>query len=386
MNILHRAVIWTFLAGVGMAPLAACGQDNGERRTEVRESSIPKSAPRDGRTPGSLTPNGLMPVEKPSTGGDGSLTPGAGGLVPVPRDESAAAPDPAETETDTKRPADDLPRTGTGEIRTRTVSLQADGVEIIGTLTEPAGETRMLVVMLHGYTGNRAEVRIPSAGEGIFERAARRFAEAGIASYRFDFAGSGQSGGSWRDTTFGGQARDAAAVVRNMRDRQGFGSVPIAALGFSQGGLVALKAAAEGLPVSRIALWNPVLDPKRTYGKILGASALRDGLRLAQAGDTGTIVGTSRLEAGFFADVHATRPIDDAALFSGPIQVVSGSRDSVAADGPGLARQLSDARGGRSTELVVLTADHGFNAQRGTGQVDAAIDRTLAFMMAGATR
>ena len=363
MDILRRAVAWTFLICVGLVPLGACGKDG---EAEAGEGAMAK---------GTGTRGSLIPLPPPRPGEDDDVTPPTPltGVKP-----GIYEPTKIEPPSTADRPTEDR------SISRQKVAIQANGTEIVGTLTRPiADERRLLVVMLHGYTGDRAEVRIAATGEGLFERAARRFAEAGIPSFRFDFAGSGQSGGAWRDTTFSGQAGDTRAVLSYLRSQGGFANTPIALLGFSQGGLVALEVAGAGARVARVALWNPVLDPKTTYSKILGAQQVRTGWQLAQAGETGTLVGSTRLAAGFFADLGTADPFADAAAYGGPLLIVSGSRDTVAASGPNLAEQVRKGRGG-PTKVVVLSADHGFDATRGTGRIDKAIGSTLDFLLAGA--
>ncbi|MCY4137612.1 MAG: alpha/beta fold hydrolase [Rhodobacteraceae bacterium] len=252
---------------------------------------------------------------------------------------------------------------------------------IIGTVTVPMlSRTETVVTLMHGYTGNRSEFRIPSVREGLFERAAHKLASAGIMSFRFDFRGSGDSSGLWRDTTFTGQAEDLANVLDFLRRDKRFTARSIALVGFSQGGLVALKAAAAGERVERIILWNPILDPLRTYGEIFGGQNMNHGRQLAQEGRTSTTVGSTELAAGFFGDIYATKPIDDALRFRGPLLIVAGARDCIAADGPNLAMSVKTKRC-VPTKVVVIDADHGFDATRGTKGVDRAIQATIKFLL-----
>lgn len=116
--------------------------------------------------------------------------------------------------------------------------------------TPPSGHP--LVVMLHGFTGNRSE-------EGrLFTLASRAWAARGVASLRFDFRGSGDSDGDHAEMTVSREVEDAHAAVAYARDLPGVDPERVSLLGYSLGAMVASLAAMQARP-HRLALWAPML-------------------------------------------------------------------------------------------------------------------------------
>jgi pimeloyl-ACP methyl ester carboxylesterase len=86
------------------------------------------------------------------------------------------------------------------------------------------------VIMLHGFTGDKSE-------SGFFDKIAAEIAKAGLAVLRFDFSGCGESDDA--AISVKGQVEDALAAIEFMKAR-GYDNLGL--LGFSLGGLVALRA------------------------------------------------------------------------------------------------------------------------------------------------
>lgn len=256
---------------------------------------------------------------------------------------------------------------------------------IRGTVAAPDGAPpRALSLMLHGYTGSRNEIPV-AGGEGMFARTARAFAARGIATLRIDFIGSGRSDGSWADTRFSTQARDAIRAASAFASEYGERALPLGVLGYSQGGLVALRAAAEGAPFDSIALWNPVMDPMATYGVIFGRDTIRDAAQAHAAGETAPLFRDTRLRPGFFAELVEADPIGDAARATAPVLIVTGRRDPLVTDGAALAARV---RAGRMAEtvLVDLDAGHNLGAIGDPALLDDVIACTAGFLLNAATQ
>jgi pimeloyl-ACP methyl ester carboxylesterase len=83
------------------------------------------------------------------------------------------------------------------------------------------------------------------AGIPVFAQLANTLADAGFIVVRYDKRGVGQSGGRAESATVQDFAEDARGVVEFLRDRKDVDKDRIALVGHSEGGLVALQAAAS---------------------------------------------------------------------------------------------------------------------------------------------
>ena len=260
------------------------------------------------------------------------------------------------------------------------IELQRGGKTIRGVIGRPeTGAVHAVVIFLHGYTGMRDEIPV-RGGEGMFLRAARTFAGLGIASVRFDFLGSGQSDGDWADTTFAGQTDDLDAVLAAVRDKDGLSGRPVYLLGFSQGGLVALAAVAAGAQARGVVLWNPVLDPFQSYGRIFGKAGLETGLAQARSGALDAPVAGTGLNAAFFGGIENSDPLSTGIAYKGPVLLALGSGDRIAANGPENAATLKAGRSS-GTEIVVVDVGHALGVNRGTASLDRVIGCSASFVL-----
>src|SRR6266568_7542966 len=111
------------------------------------------------------------------------------------------------------------------------------------------------VVFFHGFTGDRME------SHWIFVKCARALAKAGIASLRFDFYGSGESEGEFRDASLLGEIADARAAVNFFR-WQGIDAERLGMLGLSLGGVIAAILAPD-CDARALVLWSAPARPSQ---------------------------------------------------------------------------------------------------------------------------
>jgi len=113
--------------------------------------------------------------------------------------------------------------------------VAADGTRLPLRDWRPEGEARAVVLALHGFGDYANAFRIP--GEA--------WARMGIRSYAYDQRGFGRSPTRGRWAGGEAMASDLAAALSLLRARHP--GIPIAVLGESMGGAVAMAAAARGL-------------------------------------------------------------------------------------------------------------------------------------------
>ena len=111
------------------------------------------------------------------------------------------------------------------------------------------GEELPLVVLCHGFTGNRQ-------GDGHFAPLAEDLAAHGIATVRLDFASCGDSTEPYANYTLANMAADVDSVIGYMQATYGTGKTAL--VGHSMGGrLASLYPQLGQYPVTALALWSP---------------------------------------------------------------------------------------------------------------------------------
>ena len=218
------------------------------------------------------------------------------------------------------------------------------GERVVATLHLPAAAPAPGVVVCHGFTGHRIEAHF------LFVKAARALCAAGLAVLRFDFRGSGESAGSFRDMTISGEIADALAALEFMRAEPAVDPERIALLGLSLGGLVAACAAARDGGVSALVLWSAVAHLERLFERLLpefGEAPVLDyqGWGLGRA---------------FLEELPQIQPLETVTGFAGPGLVVHGTRDESVppSDGKDYHKVLGD----RCRLHLVQGADHTFSS------------------------
>ena len=109
-----------------------------------------------------------------------------------------------------------------------------NGQQLVGSAHLPEG-AQHAVLMLHGFTGNRIEFTY------FFVQLSRVLAARGIAVFRFDFLGCGESDGEFADITVASQVAQTQHLLAYLAANYPQYSRHI--LGFSMGGMVALQSA-----------------------------------------------------------------------------------------------------------------------------------------------
>jgi pimeloyl-ACP methyl ester carboxylesterase len=126
------------------------------------------------------------------------------------------------------------------------VKIPGNGFVIAGTLSRPTASTeaRQPAVVLVGGSGptDRDEMMY---GVPVLGQIANALAEAGFIVLRYDKRGIGQSGGRAEAASLADFAEDVRAAVKWLSDRKDVDSKRLAVAGHSEGGTVALIAAAK---------------------------------------------------------------------------------------------------------------------------------------------
>lgn len=199
------------------------------------------------------------------------------------------------------------------------------------------------VVLFHGFTGNRME------SHWLFVKCSRALAQAGIASLRFDFYGSGESDGEFREMTLSGEIADGRVAVDFLRAQTGIDPERVGLLGLSLGGAVAATLA-PSIKAKAAVLWSAVAHTARVR-QLIKQSARKIPGKGAMEYDAREV--NPRLEE----DVLKVEPIRHLARYQGPTLIIHSEKDE--AIPVSHARDFFHAAGAGAKEIVIIAgADH----------------------------
>ena len=113
----------------------------------------------------------------------------------------------------------------------------SQGGDLVGRLERPAGEASAMVLLVHCFTCSKDLKALGWISRALVER--------GMAVFRFDFTGLGESEGDFADTDFSSNLEDLAFAGDFLREKF---EAPKVLVGHSLGGAAVLAAAKKEFP------------------------------------------------------------------------------------------------------------------------------------------
>jgi len=225
------------------------------------------------------------------------------------------------------------------------------GQTLRGMLHMPATTPKQSVpgvVFFHGFTANRME------SHWIFVKCSRALAQAGAASLRFDFSGSGESDGRFRDVTLSGEIAEGKAAVTFFRRQAGIDPERVGLLGLSMGGAVAASLAAS-VEAKATVLWSALAHTARLR-------ELFKQLTKKVPGRPDVVEFDAReISPRLVADVLKVEPIRHLARYKNPTLIIHPEKDDHLPVSH--ARDFFQAAGAEVKELVIVAgADHVYSS------------------------
>jgi uncharacterized protein len=254
----------------------------------------------------------------------------------------------------------------------KAIELKYNGLTLRGMEHIPDGiaERVPAVVLYHGFTATSIEPH------RMFVKICRALERVGIASFRFDFSGNGESDGDFEDVTLSGEVAEAHAIFDMVKADPRIDTTRIAVAGLSMGGLVAsLVAGDRPDDVYRLALLAPaggqvrdlVLDLLKDSGAdIHGDAEFFDYL--------GNLVSRRFVEELSIFNVYQR-----ASNYKGPVLIIHGTADAIVP--ARIATEYRDeAYGVRADVHFIEGGDHTFDKH---AFEDELIETLVAFLSRG---
>ena len=229
-------------------------------------------------------------------------------------------------------------------------SLDGDHGKLSAVLQTPDAQKNFpLVIICHGFTGNKDSLLLTSLADDLEAR--------GIASIRFDFNGHGQSDGSFQDMTVLNEIEDAKKVFEYASRLPNVTSISIA--GHSQGGVVASMVAGElgAKKIKAVVLMAPaaVLRDDAIRGNLFGVTY--DSINPPAFVE---IFGGHKVGRNYILSAQTLPIYETAEKFTGPALMIHGKADVIVPYTYSLSYKKIFRRG----EVKLLDgADHSFRGE-----------------------
>jgi len=193
------------------------------------------------------------------------------------------------------------------------------GDKLVGVLSNPNGSVDVpIVILCHGFSSSKESKTFTS-----MERGLNRF---GIASFRFDFYGHGESDGKFEDITISEAVDD---ILRAIDFLKGKGYSRIGLLGSSFGGISSIMAASKSDDLVVLALKGPVSDYKEVELLRKGLDVIerwRESGFMTHCKSDGTPL---KLNYSFYEDIKNNNGYQAAEKIKIPVIIVHGDADEV---------------------------------------------------------
>lgn len=239
------------------------------------------------------------------------------------------------------------------------------GHRISAVLATPDAGSDRVAVLCHGFLSHKNSTTNNTLTRMLLER--------GIATFRFDFYGQGESEGPFERITTGLAVDQATAAVRLMAAR-GFRAVGL--MGSSFGGLVAVLTASAHPSLACLALKCPVVD----FGEELRLE-FGDN-EMARWKETDTIPnilggeGRMHLRYAFYEDCLQRIAYEPARNIAIPTLIVQGDADELIPLHQ--SRRLYEALSGTKRLELIPGADHQFTRAEDFSRMTSLIAEWLA--------
>ncbi len=201
------------------------------------------------------------------------------------------------------------------------VVFESNGLQIVGMLHSPVKNSTKnpAVLLLHGFTGNKSENHF------LFTKLARKLAEAGYVCLRFDFTGSGDSQGNFKDMSIFTELDDAKAALQFLSQQSQVDTNRIGLLGLSMGGCVAALLAGENDRIKSLILLSAVANPEETFQALLNNSPK------TYFNNNNWYIDFSGYPVGqkFFEILPEVKPLEKIRSFQGSVYIIHGKEDAV---------------------------------------------------------
>lgn len=247
------------------------------------------------------------------------------------------------------------------------VTFSSGSFELVGFWDIPEQEPPYpAVICCHGFTGHHIEAR------RLYSRLARMLCDAGVAVFRFDHRGCGDSSGDFFDFTPLGFLEDLDAADRVFSSDPRIARSRLAVVGYSLGGISASYLLNRHPDWRTGVLWAGVARPEIIRDRLAQYPAFEG---YAERGFMD--YGGFRINKAYIDEIGwRTKPVEWLRDYPGPVLFCHGEDDDIARVEQ--SHRFVQGRNHPADQLIIFPgADHGFSSCE---IIDALLNTTLTWL------
>jgi pimeloyl-ACP methyl ester carboxylesterase len=216
-----------------------------------------------------------------------------------------------------------------------------------GVLTSPKAKTDRAALLCHGFLSNKNSTTNKTLTRALTEQ--------GIATFRFDFFGQGESDGPFENITVA-IALDQALAALDLLVARGYKRIGL--VGSSFGGLIAILTASKKPDLACLALKCPVADFAEVLRLEFGGAGMEHWKTHHEIPDVTGGPTPVRLRYALYENCLEYDVYEEAAMITMPTLIVQGEKDELVPLHQS-SRLMGALKGKRQLEII-RGADHGF--------------------------
>lgn len=233
-----------------------------------------------------------------------------------------------------------------------------------GILIDPSGDTsKLMVIMIHGFSSSKNTPNFITIADFLTEK--------GIASFRFDIYGHGESDGNLEDITVSEAVDDAKEAINYIMDK---GYTNVALLGSSFGGLTSIIAASQMPDLKFLILKSPVSNYEEKEKTTKPPAELKEWKRTGQMMYEKSDGSETHIHYSFYEDFKNNDGYTFAPSIHIPTLIVHGENDEVVP----VAQSIKTSKLIPDCKLIIVkSADHRYSKSAHQEQMLDAIKKFI---------
>lgn len=233
--------------------------------------------------------------------------------------------------------------------------VSRNGNKIRGFINRPDKEGKYpCLIYSHGFTGHMSDSHF------MLAKLSKTLENLNIVSIRFDFLGTGESDGNFKDMTLSNEVADCETVINYAKTLNYIDANNINLIGFSMGGAVATITASKNINlINRAILISPAANIANIFMGGIRNEKIHVLLKEGIIDFNGNVLGKDAIDDALNINIYDKAK--ELNKLKGNILLIHGSNDETVP--PFISLKFKEILGEKATLKIIYGADHCYSSR-----------------------